>query len=304
MSYRLLKEASVGKDARRVAREQIDRAIENLGNSHDDPHEAIHDSRKRLKKLRGLLRLLRGELDDVYQRENHFFRDEARRLAAARDAEAMIETFDQLAERFEGELDDEMVQTIRATLVARRDEIAEKEMDLDERISQVIDNLRHARARVRKWDIERDGFAAIKPGLLRTYRRARVAMKEAYKEETAEAFHEWRKRVKYHRYHVRLLRDLWPKLMKGRRKALKELSDYLGDDHDLAVFDQMLCAESARFDPKQIEVLQTLSDIRHGELRAAARRVGRKLFAEKPKRLAKRWSKFHRAEKQARRRGK
>lgn len=75
------------------------------------------------------------------------------------------------------------------------------------------------------WRLEECGFPAIEPGLVRTYRRARKALRTAYATPTPEHFHEWRKRVNYHWYHLRLLCELWPasmelRLMKRRMKRL------------------------------------------------------------------------------------
>ena len=48
----------------------------------------MHETRKALKRLRALVRLLREELgEQAFERENAALRDVARRLAGARDAE-------------------------------------------------------------------------------------------------------------------------------------------------------------------------------------------------------------------------
>ncbi len=62
--------------------------------------EAIHETRKALKRLRALVRLLREELgEQQFKREHAILRDAARRLAGARDAEVMVGTLDALLER-------------------------------------------------------------------------------------------------------------------------------------------------------------------------------------------------------------
>ena len=47
--------------------------------------------------------------------------------------------------------------------------------------------------------------------------------------------HEWRKRVKDLWYHCLLLQDAWKPVMSALADEAHELSDRLGDDHDLAV---------------------------------------------------------------------
>lgn len=290
MSYRIFQSKTVEKDVRRVAREQLDKAIDELSGGGEDRHEAVHDARKRLKKIRALLRLVRDELGKTYAVENALMRDTARQLSSVRDAEAMIEAFDRLVDQFGPQMDQRLIGTVRDALVRRRDEIAEDDVGLDERVEQVIAELRDAKRRTGEWRIGHDGFRAVRGGVARTYARARKAMDAAYDELTAETFHEWRKRVKYHRYHTRLLRKVWEKPFKARRKALKSLSDDLGDEHDLAVFSRMLIDERDRFgEPRNVEIVLDLVDRRRGELRAAARVLGQKLFWEKPGRLKRRW---------------
>ena len=90
---------------RRVARGRIDHALDELrGKSDSTREEAVHEARKDMKKLRALLRLVRGELGDrVYAAENACFRDTARELSGVRDADVMLATLGDLEERY-GEL--------------------------------------------------------------------------------------------------------------------------------------------------------------------------------------------------------
>jgi len=141
------------------------------------------------------------------------------------------------------------------------------------------------------FSLDREGFAAVRGGLKKTYKRARDAMAHAYAEPSVERFHEWRKRVKYHRYHTRLLREIWPAIMRRRRNELKRLSDRLGDDHDLAVLRATLTGETDRFgQPRDQQALLALIDRRRKEFQAWSHPLGQRLFAEKPKRHADRFA--------------
>jgi hypothetical protein len=89
-------------------------------------------------------------------------------------------------------------------------------------------------------------FSAVAGGLCKTYGRGRNALHAAYAEPSDESFHEFRKRAKYHWYHLRLLRRIWRDMLGVQREAADELSDLLGDDHDLAVLRNTLLAEPER----------------------------------------------------------
>jgi CHAD domain-containing protein len=137
----------------------------------------------------------------------------------------------------------------------------------------------------RSWGLSREGFAALRPGLTRIYAQGRKAMKKAYRECTDDQFHEWRKRVKDHWYHNRLLGRTWPEVMSARIEELKRLSDLLGDDHDLAVLCDILETEGQAMDA-DAETLICLCRRRQEELRADARDLGERLYAKSPECLA------------------
>ena len=132
--------------------------------------------------------------------------------------------------------------------------------------------------------MKHNGFGAIEPGLRKTYGRGRRARVNAYRSPSDEAFHDWRKRVKYHWYHVRLLQDSWPSVIKTYRDSLKDLGEILGDDHDLVVVKQVIAEPDLDLHDKTVVSDCTrLIDQRQEQLRAAARGLGDRAYAEKPK---------------------
>jgi hypothetical protein len=88
----------------------------------------------------------------------------------------------------------------------------------------------------------------------------------------------------------RLLRELWPDMLKARRNSLKDLADLLGDSHDLAVLHETLTASPKAFGPKrQLQTVLGLMERRDAELLARAHPLGHRLFADKPGQLESRW---------------
>jgi CHAD domain-containing protein len=84
------------------------------GQADDAESEAVHEVRKCFKKARAALRLARDDLgEDVYRQENACFRDAARPLTEVRDAEVMLETWDDLLRRSPDLLDQERRAEVR-----------------------------------------------------------------------------------------------------------------------------------------------------------------------------------------------
>jgi CHAD domain-containing protein len=264
-------------ELRRIARGQVDSGLDDL--TDDDRHGAVHSVRKRGKKVRALLRLVRGSEPELYRRENRALRDAMRRLSDDRDAGVAVETFDQLLASMGADAQLADLPAVRAALVERRDAVVDE--GFEERLTAVRADLAAARERIASWEVDDQGFELVRGGLAKTYDRARDRMDDAYEEATSEAFHLWRKRVKYHRYHVRLLQGVWPVAFRARRTALHELTDLLGDDHDLAVLRDDLVAEPDRYGGVEpVATLCALLDRRRAELQAAAAPLGRRCFAE------------------------
>ena len=300
MSYRFQRDESVEEGVRRIAREQMDKIMSELDAAGENLDDAVHSIRKRCKKLRALLRIVRPGFEDIYRRENAVLRDGARRLSAVRDAKALVECFDVLIERYRESLKGETLAVWREALEAERRELAEDGEEMTRQLSAFRQDMTALGERIGKWELDIKGFDALTGGLRKTYERGVRGMKIAYDEPSTETFHEWRKRVKYHRYQVRLMRSVWKPVMRARRKAMHDLSTYLGDEHDLAVLRDHLENVTAKRvgDDKAREALFGVIAQHRKELQKKARPLGKKAFAEKPKHHARRlgayWKVWHR----------
>jgi len=287
MEYTIRSDETISDGLKRIIRGKVETGVKHIDGDMDR-HETVHEVRKRCKEVRAALRLVRGVLP-TYSSENAHYRDAARRVSDIRDAQALIETFDDHvvpAVESRNALDDDTLGEIRAVLVDRRDTVA-RDQDLEGRLEAVRRDLVAGCERVDDLPIATEGFDAVEGGLRKSYKRARNRMIEAYEDPEMERFHEWRKRVKYHRYHCRLLREAWVGPMKARRAELKTLSDLLGDEHDLAVFlDSM--AEEGLFDTDVRATLDPVIVARRSELRRQARPIGERLFVEEPDQLVAR----------------
>jgi CHAD domain-containing protein len=111
---------------------------------------------------------------------------------------------------------------------------------------------------------------------------------------SGDGFHEWRKRAKDHRYHLEILRNLWPAPIKARHAEVKTLGDLLGDEHDLTALRATLTAESGRLGEGG-KALMALALQRQAELRAQTWPSGLRLYAEPPKALVRRYRRYWQA---------
>jgi CHAD domain-containing protein len=289
-AYRLQPDETPAEGIRRIARGQIDLARDQLaGNGESDVGDAVHEARKAFKRLRALLRLARDELGDrVYRRENATFRAAGRVLSDVRDSAVLVETLDAITTRYADELPRGAFGGLREALAAEAQaahDALENGRGAVDRVQATLDT---ARGRVARWPLPDDGdLAALQPGFKRVYRRGRRALRAADDEGGTERLHELRKRAKDLWHAAQVLRPADPKTFKRLGRRAHDLSDLVGEDHDLAVLLDAARERHGTLARGERELLVALVGRRRAELQRAALARGRKVYARRPRKLAK-----------------
>jgi CHAD domain-containing protein len=189
-----------------------------------------------------------------------------------------------------------LVRATRRALIARRQQVTAGEEGLAAHAEEAVQGFRSARERVSAWPLAAQGFELCGPGLQSAYGKGRSAFTEAYREPADARFHEARKRVKYLWYQMRVLHNVWPEAMRAYRGALHNLSELLGDDHDLILLREILRErpETLR-GARNLERMASLIERRQCQLKAEARILGMRIFAERPKAFRQRMGRYWRA---------
>lgn len=288
MGLRLEPDETLSAGIDRVAWEEIERARGSLL-LDADPEAGVLEARKSLKKVRAVLRLSRASLGRRrFRAENCRYRDLARRLADQRVGAVRIAALNALAAELDGQAPKRLLRASRRRLVPLR----RRHEDAAIRV-EVAAALGTRRPGIGK-RISREGFDAVRPGLLRTYRKGRKGLRKAIERPSAAAFHEWRKRVKDLWYQMRLFAPACPVLLEPLADEIHRLSRTLGDAHDLDLLESALELEAATdpfFDPAAL--LVALRDAR-ATRRDEAIELGTRLYAEGPKPFVARLESFWR----------
>jgi CHAD domain-containing protein len=282
MAFRFKLGEPFDEGSRRIAVEQIERAQSSLHDKRGDQAIAVHETRKSLKRLRALLRLIRPAMgEQAFKAENGQLRDIGLSLSGARDRHVLLETVDKLERA--GLLGRKgLAETLRQTIAAANGEGA----PLGTR--GALARLAETKKRLATLQIEGAGFEVVTPGLERSYRRARRAFSAAYRNPSDEAFHEWRKGAQAHWRQMTLLARAWPDYLGARAAEARHLSQLLGDDHDLAVLVAFVHSDAgAGLRGEQAALIERAAREGQGELRLSARPYGERLFADGPKRLCR-----------------
>jgi len=292
MLYKLDNEKSLIKNINSIAYEEIDGCLNSLENLNI--HEAIHDIRKRLKKLRALSRLVRDELGDKnYKTINTYFRDLGREISDLRDLTAHLETIDLLKERYGKHIYVNFFKAFANQIEKERDELEENLRSQNFFSKHLVEKLKKAKEELTSWPVESDKIDIILPSIERVYKRGNKALKNAYKIPEKENFHEWRKRVKYLWYQTLLLQDMWPNFFNTLEAEIHQLADFLGDDHDLMELNEKIISEDFVLpDVSQQDLMTAIINEYSNHLRMEARTKGELIYAEAPEDFRKRIGKY------------
>ena len=249
-----------------------------------------------LLRLRALLRLLRPVISEAFcDRENRRLKAMADRLAFFRDATVSRQTLATLAgsvvdKRSEGAFD-----LVLARFVDHGPEPGQFRTHRERALLHAGASLAEAKQSFENMLIPAEDWQALGPGLQQVYGRARNRMLRALTYQTPETFHDWRKQVKYLYYQLQTLEAISPKRLETMVRRLRELEDRLGEDHDLAVLEKILCDGRERYGGKRpVKCVLACLARQSKKLRRETAAMGTELFREKPRkfvdRLGKRWT--------------
>ncbi|MEZ4514849.1 MAG: CHAD domain-containing protein [Chloroflexota bacterium] len=281
--YQLEQNESSADGVQRVIDEQIVESIALLSDSSSDRDVAIHETRKKIKRIRAALRLVRGALGEpFFQQENGRFRDIGRQLAPLRDSFVLLETLDGVWTEREAAVDQAGYAQVREQLMVRYEAVRQQFLGDDGLVKTAVSALQTAQTI--PLPIQKTGFAPLAHGLRHTYRLGRRRMAQAWADPgSAEAFHEWRKAVKYLWHQLELLHPVWPGYLTELELQFHTLSGHLGNAHDLAELNHVICQNPVQFPPSPANAgLQAQITARQRQFEAMAWPVGQRLYAERP----------------------
>lgn len=255
---------------------------------HQATDEAVHTARKTAKRARAALRLMRSAIGDAaYHRANKQLRDAARPLTVVRDAVAILGALNHIRKPRDNKRLNSYVswvyQRLHNEYRASRKEFRQQDIRLS------VITLRAVRRRMGHLAASQSDVLSARHGITKTYKNGREASSRARLRPSIHRLHEWRKQAKYLANELDLARRLL-RLRQGKaRRRAKRLGAVLGDDHDLALLSAKLresdgSLKGSAHTAERKELERRIQRKRH-KLQAQARRVGKRLYGESPRKF-------------------
>jgi CHAD domain-containing protein len=282
VAYQFKGRKAVAKQLARVVAGEFDKALKEVGGSQVvERTEAVHEARKSVKKIRAVVRLLQTDLGKDYRTRNRQLRTIAHQLSSLRDVDATVEMMKAVRDRYPRLVTLSIFAAVQRGLLSRKRGTV-SHLHPDHLLHRVAGELRRL-AKVTPRRIRRvGGYHSVRSGMLCAYRRARKAMASVNAIPEDVRFHAWRRRVKDHWYHVRLLEGLNTHA-DARARGLKRLETWLGDDHNLVLLRTTILLAPARFGDEGMTATVLGCIAKHQTmLRRRALKLGGRMFAGKP----------------------
>ncbi|MGH6771032.1 MAG: CHAD domain-containing protein [Xanthobacteraceae bacterium] len=269
---------AVGEALRAVARDILATARAAIEDPARPDATAVHEYRKEMKRWRAVLRLLAPFLKGDAEHLRAEARDLARALSGARDSQAALDALADLGSHglpFSAR----SLATLRQRIGTLRQARETTALTTDMRL-RLIGALDRATAAADQWPLHLLTSEDIAGCLARGYRAARRAMPDNWAKADADSLHEFRKRIINHRYQMEIMQPLWRRFGKMWIAENQQLRDHLGQHQDLMMLEgfttpnQPLARWRSRLSP-------AIADRKRRHV-AAARRLAKRLFVEKP----------------------
>ncbi|MEZ5854754.1 MAG: CHAD domain-containing protein [Hyphomicrobiaceae bacterium] len=243
MAYKFRLKEPLKPGIHRIAGEQFDSILKAPPIDADADARArwIHETRKSLKRLRALLRLVHSGLDTPLRRaENAELRRIGHLLSPMRDRHVLHTTIQNVSTVAK---DPDLARAcawFRRNLKTHPDAESPAKTDQtnlsdEARISSAATGLEDARERFRKLPVTGVFIDVISEGLVKSHKVGQRALSIATKTESDEALHDLRKALQTFWRHSKLVQLAWPEIAAIRIETARQVSQILGDAQDLAV---------------------------------------------------------------------
>ncbi len=279
MEYALSTEEPVGQEIKRIYSNCLRETAAEIHPPFENLPESIHNTRKGIKFIRTLLRLLKNLLgQEKFEQTNLFFRDKSRYISEFRDLHVIIA----LLQHVTSEAHSVRPKNIKPALKKLRNQ-EQKLLDQAHQQNQfekMADELEESCSILDEHLETVRGVSVLFVGLEDIYRNGATHLSLAHGEGKTDQFHEWRKQVKHLLHSYQIMMQYWPETLDINGKSLQQLSDYLGEEHDLALLEELLNNDELKEELTATEAMLKYIDQKRSFLQRSALNLGDFIYSE------------------------
>ncbi|DAB40409.1 MAG TPA: hypothetical protein CFH81_09475 [Sulfurovum sp. UBA12169] len=259
---------NLNKQIQKILKNHMQKIIAMCENETIPQDKAIHQIRRRFKKLRALTHLLLNDLSEsFFKKQNRIFKECAHSFSASRDQKVLGDTYLEIIRKYT--LDEQTYDAILQAIRSSKPPLDPDQsfLDIKERLQKNLKTLKH-------YKLKKNTKAHFLSCLKKTYQKTDKLRKTAIKKKSDLYFHEWRKWVNYYGFQLFMIDK---KEFQEKAETLKSLAHILGDIHDITVFKTFLHT----LDTPLGKEFETFLDKEQTQLKRAALKIGEDIFGNK-----------------------
>ncbi len=232
--------------------------------------EAVHETRKSLKKIRGWLKAV-WSLPNA-RSFNRRLSTAGKEISTLRDSSSALEALEKIRLKYDPYLKPSTLDPLNEYLLNKKDTVAKT----------AEKRLHRTEARLLEFQKSYEPFyindpADLLKGISRTYSAARSALLAIEEKIESEHLHEWRKRSKDLQYQCLLFPEKIV-FMQSLNAEIALITTILGNDQDLYLLDNAL--RNIPLDTLQVELLEGILTREHAQCHSEALTMGHKIFRD------------------------
>lgn len=242
---------------------------------------SVHEIRKSLKRMRALLNFYAEPAEEFYNYFNNQMRNFGIFLSPVRESFVNIQILDRISSG-ENLIPDKKIRDFKENLMEQNRVLVEKHIEEDNGCAIICEFIEAFREKLLDANTVQPAKHQIISQLLGSFQDAHAHFQKYDLNGNAEILHSLRKKLKRLWYQFDFIKFAHPRYFKLKSNQLNQITEHLGEDHDLFVFTEHLNTAETGFTPEELEIAKNqVNHLRELNLLRLAPKT-KKFFQETP----------------------
>lgn len=223
-----------GEGLRRILSEELQYALKQAARPREEMHQAVHELRKTLKRIRAVFRLIEPDVGYyICRREIYRYRDIARNVSSLRSLYVCLEMIKKIRPVLSKKLAGEPLDKTEAILREQYENLLKKKTEGKDVLEMVRQELIEANHQINALPPLHNDITLHEKAVRNCFRKGRKIWRKVARKANSSNIHELRKQIKLLQFQLQVLYPLLPEKLQKPLAQLQKLARLSGDEHDL-----------------------------------------------------------------------
>lgn len=223
-----------GEGLRRILSEELQYSLGQVVRPTEEVHQAVHELRKTLKRIRAVFRLMEPDIGYyLCRKEIHRYRDMARNISSLRSLYVCLETIKKIRPVLPKKLGGEPLEKTEIILRGQYEYLLKKKIEEKNVFELIRQELAEANHYINALPALHNDIALYEKAVRNCFRKGRKCWRKVARKANSSNIHELRKQIKLLQFQLQVLYPLLPEKLQKPLAQLQKLARLSGDEHDL-----------------------------------------------------------------------